>query len=87
MDRDICFACGSKGALLPGRVERCHIIAKWREGSNKPENIHLLCPICHKDSECFYDEKYWEWFQTRTLMDKMLSIMFYRGFNISQNHA
>jgi len=52
-----CFACG-KGANL----DRAHIKALGKRGSNKSENLHLLCRGCHAESESLDGQAYWNWF-------------------------
>lgn len=59
LNQDFCFAC-----LKLGYVERCHIKAKVLGGKDKVENIHLLCPVCHSDSEMKSGLYYWCWFKT-----------------------
>lgn len=51
-----CFACGKRVQGLA----RCHIIPVICGGSNDPENLHLLCPSCHTESEGI--KLYWNWF-------------------------
>jgi hypothetical protein len=41
-----CFACGRKGLL-----HRCHIMPCNSENDNNLDNIHLLCPACHSETE------------------------------------
>lgn len=50
-----CFACGISGSA----TQRAHILPVVRGGDHSLENLHLLCPGCHVESEgigC-----YWEW--------------------------
>lgn len=56
-----CWAC----EYAPVMTYRCHIKALCEGGSNDSENIHLLCDLCHKESEFFSGEIYDEWFNTR----------------------
>ncbi len=75
LSENFCFACTRK---FHGNLERAHINALWAGGSNAVENLHLLCSICHKDSENFgfgrqnsnfwidFDQSiYWKWFFER----------------------
>jgi hypothetical protein len=63
-DRDIdpntCFACARD---IPASVERCHIKPRWRGGDDSVGNLHLLCKMCHYESEGFFgnDWHYWHW--------------------------
>lgn len=50
-----CFACGNR---LKG-IERCHIIPFILCKNSNIDNMHLLCPVCHRESECH--ENYWSW--------------------------
>lgn len=52
-----CFACGKSG------VQRCHIFAVSEGGANSVDNLHLLCPECHAESEMIEGESYWRWLQ------------------------
>ena len=78
LEADACFACGFDG---PGTLERCHITALQDGGGNGAENLHLLCPCCHKDSEMLSGDAYWQWFNQRTFVDRLLSEAVKRGFN------
>jgi hypothetical protein len=53
-----CFACGSNIG-----VQRAHIIPKCEGGTDDIKNIHLLCPMCHIESEPFKPPLYGEWFK------------------------
>ena len=70
---DYCFACG---ILTNDSTERAHILSRQEGGSDEVDNLHLLCNICHKDSEQFSGEEYNEWFINRTHIDAMLSIFY-----------
>jgi hypothetical protein len=82
-DLNFCFACNR---IFYERLERAHIHALWAGGSNRPENLHLLCSACHKDSEDFgfgidrdkycydFDQSiYWAWFFNRTAQQARFS--------------
>lgn len=56
-DDDECMACGRAHAL-----HRAHIMPRCAGGTDEPDNLHLLCPICHRDSEFFVGEAYDAWF-------------------------
>jgi 5-methylcytosine-specific restriction endonuclease McrA len=77
LERGTCFACGDERA-----VERAHILARCSGGSDDASNIHILCRICHKDSETLDGEAYWSWFWQRSLMDAVLSHACKLGFNL-----
>ena len=53
-----CFACPNVFETV-----RCHIKAVMDGGSDKPENLHLLCHSCHSESEMLDGQKYWRWFK------------------------
>lgn len=61
VDTESCFACGSNGN---GRLDRAHIVPRSISFDDSVENIHLLCPHCHLESESFIagDWHYWHWF-------------------------
>ena len=63
IDSNACFACGMEGME---RMERAHIKAKCISGSDKTDNLHMLCPTCHAASELLTDKAYWQWFKERT---------------------
>ncbi len=54
----ICFACGGFFG-----TQRCHIIPRWAGGADDVENLHLLCPECHLESEQISNKgTYFKWF-------------------------
>tara|TARA_Y200000002_G_scaffold178288_1_gene146927 strand:+ start:479 stop:1642 length:1164 start_codon:yes stop_codon:yes gene_type:complete len=58
-----CWSC-FKDVSSSKRLERCHIIPDIHNGSNKPHNLFLMCPTCHKESPTINDEYYFlEWFE------------------------
>lgn len=61
-----CFACG----WACHGTEKAHIVARSMGGSDEVDNIHMLCPFCHEDSE-YRDtpERYWAWFWERMPLD------------------
>jgi hypothetical protein len=74
-----CFACGVKYPVMV-KLERAHIQPLWTGGSNACENLHLLCHVCHKDSENLGRpdrpkslERYWAWFFLRDLQKRSIS--------------
>jgi hypothetical protein len=76
--RDICFAC----VMEVRHLERCHISPRCNGGSDSPSNLHLLCSVCHEDSERFEDEAYWARFWERSAPDMLLSLAARAGMNI-----
>lgn len=87
---DYCFACGM---LTNDHTERAHILARQEGGSDEVDNLHLLCSICHKDSEMLSGEEYNEWLINRTHVDAILSICykvdysFFRSFREKAKEA
>ena len=77
---DYCFACGfdNNGSS----TERAHILAINKGGCNRPKNLHCLCSTCHKNSEHLYGDDYWDWFNKRTLMDRIFSKAANSGVNL-----
>lgn len=65
LSRFVCFACSSDW----GRLDRAHIHPLGLEGSNDAANLHLLCAICHVESEDLTGRAYWRWFFDRHVAD------------------
>jgi hypothetical protein len=55
-----CFACDFKTEHL----DRAHIMPVMEGGSNKVDNLHCLCKICHLESELLYGDQYFRWFKS-----------------------
>jgi len=78
MEEGTCFACGfntgtEEGpANLAGRLYRAHISPRCEGGADAAGNLHLLCYVCHKDSERLSGGKYWRWFLGRAIMDAFI---------------
>jgi len=51
-----CWACGDGFDL-----QRCHIVSRHSGGSDDPENIAILCRVCHAKSEHFNSETFLRW--------------------------
>ena len=51
----LCFSCQEANIEL----ERAHILAKSEGGDDSIDNLHLLCPHCHRDTESISGELYW----------------------------
>jgi len=81
LEDEWCFACGLQ--IGKARPERAHIIAVCDGGSNDVSNIHMLCEICHKDSEFLTISDYWEWFFERSALDMVMSGAARKGVNLS----
>lgn len=86
LEPGLCFACGWHSENL----ERAHIVARSLGGSDSADNIHLLCPTCHMDSEYLgepnsdpYQARYYAWFFGRTMEDRQLSIACRAGMSPS----
>lgn len=75
MERGTCFACGMEGN------ERAHIVARVAGGNDDLENLHVLCGVCHKDSEFLDGEKYMSWLMQRNAIDRLISEAMRYGFN------
>ena len=78
LERGTCFACGMDGN------ERAHIKARSAGGSDDVSNIHILCGVCHKDSEYLDGGRYLSWVLSRTPLDMIMSASAKRGINLSQ---
>lgn len=55
-----CYGCG-----INSQTQRCHIKPHVDGGDETVENLHLLCPNCHIQSEILYGLKYWRWFYNK----------------------
>jgi hypothetical protein len=75
MERGTCFACGMDGA------ERAHILARAVGGGDEVENLHILCGVCHKDSEYLDGGRYMGWLMQRSPVDRFMSGAMRCGFN------
>ena len=75
LERGTCFACGMDGS------ERAHIVARSVGGSDGCENLHILCGVCHKDSEYLDGERYMAWLVQRSPVDRLMSGAIRCGFN------
>lgn len=62
-----CWACNAKATSDPQSIQRAHIEPHRGKGNWYCANIHLLCQPCHKMSEYFYGEDYWNWFTSMRL--------------------
>ncbi len=73
-DKYACFACMfSFSRKHPGfPLEKCHIKAVAIGGDDVIENIHLLCPPCHQESEKLDGPAYWRWFVKSNFIDRLL---------------
>lgn len=69
LEADYCFACG----WLEWKTERAHILARSKGGSDDVENLHLLCPTCHQDSEALSGSEYDKWLMSRHSLDMVFS--------------
>jgi len=60
-----CWACGIEN---PVELHRAHILALQRGGTNDCNNFHLLCYVCHYESEHLIHQQYEQWFELKTSM-------------------
>lgn len=60
-ENECCYACGAEKNL-----ERAHILAKTFGGSNKASNFHVLCFLCHTESESLDGVDYWIWLSLKS---------------------
>ena len=77
MERGTCFACGMSGS------ERAHILARVAGGDDTPENLHILCWVCHKDSEYLEGSAYMDWLMDRNALSMIMSAAARVGFNLA----
>jgi hypothetical protein len=61
--------------------ERAHILARAAGGDDTPENLHILCGVCHKDSEYLEGSAYMDWLMDRSALSRMISGAVRCGFN------
>lgn len=66
-EADYCFACG-----FEADTERAHITARVEGGSDEVENLHLLCPTCHRQSEKRSGIDYYIWLRDQTLVSMLM---------------
>ena len=66
-EADYCWACG-----MLENTERAHIQSRWRGGDDNVENLHLLCPDCHKASEFLDGDVYIVWLLHRDYWGRIL---------------
>lgn len=84
-----CFACkwrweASEWEHTGYPLERAHILARSEGGPDTVENLHLLCPECHKASEMVSGDAYWAWLESRSLVDRVLQLAMMAGaLNVS----
>ena len=56
-----CWRCG-EGVSSTSRLERAHIIPDSLGGLDKPENLVLLCNLCHNEAPDIADKNVmWDW--------------------------
>jgi 5-methylcytosine-specific restriction endonuclease McrA len=85
MEEGLCFACGmtcTRARAMSRRLERCHIEPRCDGGSDGADNLHMLCWVCHKDSEGLVGDRYWDWFWGRHWLDAAISLAARQGNNI-----
>lgn len=62
---DACMACG-----FTFYTERCHIVPVCEGGSDELNNLTILCPNCHKESEHLSGHLYWAWHASKAIESK-----------------
>lgn len=77
---DYCFACGFD---VGHGLIRAHIQARCNAGPDTVENLHLLCPLCHRSSEFLEGDEYWAWFKERSILDSIIQDRVNTGLNLS----
>ena len=69
-DDNSCFKCGFGGSMYDyAMVDRAHILSVFDGGNDDVENIHLLCNNCHKKSEAYSGELYYDWLKSNSDID------------------
>ena len=66
---DTCMACGA----VAHQIDRAHIFPlriDCKKGTNAESNIHLLCTVCHGESENLRDKSYEQWFELKNICYK-----------------
>lgn len=73
MDRDVhgsgCFACGSTRRLHRAHIKPVSKFKPW-EFPNELDNLHVLCELCHSDSEMLEESDYWTWFRQTSMFSR-----------------
>ena len=75
-EHDICFACD----FINETTEKAHIKARCNGGNDEPDNLHLLCPQCHKASEFMEGQAYWNWIADRRWWHLGIRNMVIKGY-------
>lgn len=65
----LCWGCGQDFDL-----ERAHIVPRVEGGSDAPDNLVMLCYICHKVSELIDPADFLKWLRNRTLDDYLRDV-------------
>jgi|DEB0MinimDraft_10_1074344.scaffolds.fasta_scaffold00223_18 hypothetical protein len=60
-----CWACGVED---PVELHRAHIFPLQSGGTNDCGNFHLLCYVCHYESEHLIEQAYEQWFWLKSNM-------------------
>ena len=56
-------------------------MARVAGGGDEPENLHILCRVCHKDSEYLDGGRYMGWLMQRSPVDRLMREAMGGGFN------
>ena len=79
-EENVCMACQCPSI----KIQRAHIKAKTDGGVDALENLHNLCETCHQTSEYLDGEKYWIWFNNRSAIDTVASLMMKSGMTFAE---
>lgn len=79
-EKTVCMACQAPSI----KIERAHIKAKSIGGSDDVENLHNLCITCHKASEMKEAGEYWDWFDNRSVVDSVVTLMMQCGMTFTE---
>ena len=79
-EKNVCMACQAPSLT----IQRAHIKAKSNGGADFVENLHNLCQSCHQYSEYLDGEKYWIWFNKRSVIDSFTTLMMQSGMTFKE---
>ena len=87
-DEAACMACG--WAFIPANwnkssLERCHIIPRYKGGSDEVDNLVLMCSACHaRHPDWLEPEQTFKWMKARQNA-WITDLMEFAGMNIREN--
>jgi HNH endonuclease len=84
LERGTCFACGWEFSHCKKyECDIAHIVPRYIDKNDSIDNLHMLCTLCHYDSEYIESEgPYWEWFFSRTMLSPGISVMARRNIDL-----